>query len=60
MGGTLPAAVAHDYGEELAVICLHDEFYPNYLLTVKAKDVKPLSWKLKPSMKKMIDERKVK
>ena len=58
MGGTLPAAVAADHGDELQVICLHDEFWPNWLLTVKASEVKPFSWTLKPAMKKMIDGRK--
>lgn len=57
MGGTLPAAVAVDNGEDLQVICLHHEFYPACLLNVKRKDVKPMTWTLKPSMKKIINKR---
>ena len=58
MGGTLPAAVASDNGEELQVICLHEEFYSNWLLTVKRSQCKPMTYKLNNNMKRIIDSRK--
>jgi hypothetical protein len=60
MGGTLPAAIAADHGEELDVICLHHEFFPNWVLTVKRADTKPWTWgALNNRMKKIIRSRKV-
>lgn len=57
MGGTLPAAIAKD-GDEVQVICLHPEYYTNWLLTVNKSDCKPMSYRLTDSMKKIIDSRK--
>lgn len=58
MGGVLPAAVAqrHDDGT-MQVICLHDEFYPNWLLTVKQTDTKPFSYSISDRIKKILDKR---
>lgn len=56
MGGTLPAART---GDEIQVICLHSEYYTNWLLTVKKSECKPMSYRLDDKMKRIIDSRKV-
>ena len=58
MGGTLPAAIAADHGETLQVVCLHHEFYTNWILTVKKSETKPFSYHLTNGMKKIIQSRK--
>lgn len=57
MGGAFPAAVAAAGAEETQVICLHEEFYPNWLLTVKTSELKPFSYRITPRMKRIIDSR---
>lgn len=57
MGGVLPAAISKDNGESLTVICLHEEYYPNWVLTVERSQVRPFSYKLNDAMKKTIDSR---
>lgn len=57
MGGVLPAAVSKDNGENLTVICLHAEYFPNWVLTVDKSQVKQFSYKLDDNMKKIIDSR---
>jgi len=59
MGGTLPAAIAgkeHSDGRT-PVICLHEEFYPNWLLTVPTDQIKPATWRLSKFAKRCIDSR---
>jgi hypothetical protein len=58
MGGTFPAAVAADHGEKLDVICLHPDFFNNWLLTVKAEDVRPFSYALTAPMRRIIRDRR--
>lgn len=57
MGGVLPAVVSKDIGESLTVVCLHEEYFPNWVLTVERSQVKPFSYKLNDAMKKIIDSR---
>jgi hypothetical protein len=59
MGGTLPAAVASENDDGLQVICLHPEFFTNWLLTVQRNECKPMSYRLNDDMKRIIDSRKV-
>lgn len=59
MGGTLPAAVASETDDGLQVICLHPEFFTNWLLTVDRAECKPMSYRLNDDMKRIIDNRKV-
>lgn len=41
MGGTLPALIlAKPDDETYQVRCIHQEFYPMWLLTIKAKNIK--------------------
>lgn len=60
MGGTLPAAIAEDHGNELQVICLHEQFFTDWLLTVNKAEIKPCSYTLTPFMKNIIQRRKSK
>ena len=57
MGGVLPAAVARRGETETQVICLHDEFYTNYLLTVQTSEITPFTYPLTQRMKAIIDDR---
>ena len=59
MGGVLPAAIAqkHDDGTT-QVVCLHEKFYPNWLLTVKADEISPCTYRLTEFAKKCIRERR--
>jgi hypothetical protein len=57
MGGHFPAAIANDEGDTLKVICLHPDYYNNWVLQVKRSQVKPFSYRLTDDMKKIIDER---
>lgn len=58
MGGVLPAAVAsrNDDGS-CQVICLHQEYFPNWLLTVKPEGISPFTYPLTDFAKKCIRER---
>jgi hypothetical protein len=58
MGGTLPAAIAarHEDGTT-QVICLHEEYFPNYLFTVKTELLRPISYRLSAFARKCIHER---
>lgn len=60
LGGTLPAALTgHEHDGQVTVICLHDEFYPNWVLTVAAADIKPWTWgEPDARMKRIIASRK--
>lgn len=58
MGGLLPAAVAADHGDDLQVICLHPEYFNNWLLSVKRSECRPMSYKLTDGMRRIIDSRK--
>lgn len=58
MGGIFPAAVAADHGEELQVICLHPEYFTNWLLSVKRSECQPMTYKLDDKMRRIIDSRK--
>jgi len=58
MGGVLPAAVAAEHNDGTTqVICLHEEFYPNWLLTVKTSEIKPNTYQISEFGKKIIRER---
>lgn len=57
MGGVLPAAVAEDHGEKLQVICLHSEYFNNWLLTVNRADCSVMSSALSKDMKSIINKR---
>lgn len=58
MGGTLPAAVAARLdGGEVQVICLHPEYFPNFLLSVKATELQPFTYTLTSFAKECIDGR---
>lgn len=57
MGGVLPAAIAKDHGEQLTVICLHEEYFPNWVLTINKSDIKPNSYQLVDSYKRIINGR---
>lgn len=59
MGGTLPAAVASENDDGLQIICLHPEYFTNWLLTVDRTECRPMSYKLDDKMKCIIDGRKV-
>lgn len=60
MGGILPAArCGVETGEEIQVICLHPEYYTNWLLTVKKSECNPMTYRLDDKMKRIIDGRKV-
>jgi hypothetical protein len=58
MGGTLPAAIAakHEDGTT-QVICLHEEYFPDYLLTIKTELLIPISYALSDFAKKCIQKR---
>ena len=59
MGGVLPAAVAARYEDGTAqIICLHEEYFSNWLLTVKQEELKHCSCRLTEFAKQIIKERK--
>lgn len=58
MGGALPAAVASEDAEELRVICLHPEYFTDWVLTVKRSEVTPMTYPLNSAMKAIIDKRR--
>ncbi|MFO0958252.1 MAG: hypothetical protein U0800_12635 [Isosphaeraceae bacterium] len=59
MGGVLPAAVAARHDNDTAqVICLHEVYFPSWLLTVKQADITPYTTKLTEFAKRIIKERK--
>jgi hypothetical protein len=58
MGGVLPAAVAAEHEDGTTqVVCLHEEFFPNWLLTVKTSEIKPNTYRLSEFAQKIIRER---
>ena len=57
MGGTLPGVVAYDGGDELQVICLHGEFFTNWLFNVRRDQCKPLSYRLDDDMRRIVRRR---
>lgn len=58
MGGVLPAAVSRENEDgTYTVICLHSEYFPNWVLTVNADDCRHFTYKLDDDMKKIIDGR---
>lgn len=59
MGGVFPAARTgskHEGKEQ--VICLHPEFWTNWVLTIKEDEISTASFELTPAMKKIINSRK--
>ncbi|PKD40491.1 hypothetical protein CWO84_10160 [Methylomonas sp. Kb3] len=57
MGGVLPAVVSKDNGMTLTVICLHEEYFPNWVLTVERNNIKPFSYRLDHRMRYIIESR---
>jgi hypothetical protein len=57
MGGVLPVAVSNEVDGTTWVVCLHDEFFPNWVLTVPSAELRPFSHRLDAHMKKIIDSR---
>lgn len=50
MGGVLPAAVAMEFDSgEMNVICLHDEYFPNWVFTTKREVVSEYTYPLTAS-----------
>lgn len=59
MGGVLPAAkVGHVHEGKEQVICLHSEYYPNWVLTVNQNEITPNTHNLNDFMKATIKQRK--
>lgn len=57
MGGKLPAAVAMDEGEALQVLCIHPDYFNNFLMTVPRSQCEPCSYRLTRDMMRLIDQR---
>jgi len=61
LGGTLPAAIAGEPHSDglVPVICLHSEFYTNWLMVCKPESLRPMSSMLNTRMKRIINSRLV-
>lgn len=60
MGGSLPAALTGHQDEDgrVYVVCLHPEFYTNWVFTAAPANIKPWTWgSLTPAMKRIIASR---
>lgn len=57
MGGTLPAVIANHHGEYVQVICLHPEFFPGWLMTVRRDECRPMTYQLTEAMQAIAKRR---
>jgi hypothetical protein len=56
MGGVFPAAICSDPDDKdnVQVVCLHSDYFTNWVLSVKVADIKPLTYQLSEEMKNII------
>jgi hypothetical protein len=60
LGGVLPAVISYEWDDKYSVICLHDEYFTNWMLQIDKDKVKPMSYTLTDAMKAIIESRLIK